>query len=158
MVDYRMATIADLTLLLEFVKEFHEGEQLPFDAQADRKALEDLLLNESLGQAWLIQQGHEAIGYILLTLGYSIEYRGKDAFVDEFYLRPAYRRQGIGTMTLAFAEEVCRALGVQALHLEADFENVDAQKLYHKVGYQRHDRFLMTKWLAETVPDSSVDA
>lgn len=157
MVDYRMATIADLTLLLKLVKEFHEGEQLPFDAQADGRVLENLLLKQSLGQVWLIQSGDEAVGYIVLTLGYSIEYRGQDAFIDEFYLRPAYRRQGIGTMTLAFAEEACRTLGVQALHLEVDFDNADAQRLYHKVGYQRHDRFLMTKWLAESVTEAGID-
>lgn len=157
MIDYQMATISDLTLLLELVKEFHEGEQLPFDAQADGRALENLLLKQSLGQVWLIQSGDEAIGYIVLTLGYSIEYRGQDAFIDEFYLRPAYRKQGIGTMTLTFAEEVCRTLGVQALHLEVDFDNADAQRLYHKVGYQRHDRFLMTKWLAESAPDVGID-
>lgn len=145
-ITHRMAAIADLTILLELVKEFH-ALGLPFDEQADRQALENLLTNESLGQVWLVQQDREVIGYIILTFGYSLEYRGRDAFVDEFYLRPNYREQGIGTKTLAFAEDICRSLGIQALHLEADFKNTDAQRLYRRVGYEAHDRYLMTKWL-----------
>ncbi|TAH15034.1 MAG: N-acetyltransferase [Oscillatoriales cyanobacterium] len=136
-VNYRVAAIADITLLLELVKEFHKKEQLEFDEKVDRDVLANLLADASLGQVWLIQQEDEAIGYIILTLGYSLEYRGRDAFIDEFYIRPNYRGQGIGTQTLAFAEDTCRVLGVQALHLEVDFE-----------GYQSHNRFLMTKNLA----------
>jgi GNAT superfamily N-acetyltransferase len=147
-INYRVAEISDLTLLLELVQEFHKIEKLAFDEKVDRDVLANLLADASLGQVWLIQQEDEAIGYIILTLGYSLEYRGRDAFIDEFYLRQKYRGQGIGTQTLAFVEDTCRVLGVQALHLEVDFENPDAQRLYHRVGYQPHNRFLMTKNLA----------
>jgi GNAT superfamily N-acetyltransferase len=147
-VNYRVVEIADLTLLLKLVQEFHETEKLAFDEEVDRDVLEKFLADSSLGQVWLIEQADEAIGYIILTLGYSLEYRGPDAFIDEFYLRSNYRGQGIGTQTLAFVEDACRVLGIQALHLEVDFENPDAQRLYHRVGYQRHQRFLMTKNLA----------
>lgn len=147
-INYRVAEITDITLLLELVKEFHEKEKLAFDEKLDGNALAIFLADGSWGQVWIIQQEDEAIGYMILTLGYSLEYRGRDAFIDELYLRPKHRGQGIGTQMLAFAEENCRVLGVQALHLEVDFENPDAQRLYHRVGYQRHHRFLMTKILA----------
>lgn len=147
-VNYRVAEISDLTLLLELVQEFHKTEKLAFDEKVDRDVLANFLADPSLGQLWLIQQEYEAIGYIILTLGYSLEYRGRDAFIDEFYIRSNYRGQGIGSQTLAFVEDACRVLGVQALHLEVDFENPDAQRLYRRVGYQLHKRFLMTKHFA----------
>jgi GNAT superfamily N-acetyltransferase len=144
-VNHRLAAIADLNLLLEMVREFHSHENLPFDEAIDRDILTHFLTNESLGQAWFILQADEAIGYIVLTLGYSLEYRGNNAFIDEFYIRPQYRGQGIGTQTLAFAEQACKVLGVRAIHLEADFKNLNAQRLYRRVDYQGHNRFLMTK-------------
>jgi GNAT superfamily N-acetyltransferase len=146
-INYRKAESADIKILLELVKEFHEHEQIAFDEKVDDDVLSNFLANDSLGQLWLIQQESEVIGYLILTLGYSVEYRGRDAFIDEFYLRPQYRKQGIGTKTLAFAEDACRVLGVQAIHLEVDFDNPDAHRLYDKIGYQRHNRFLMTKQL-----------
>ncbi len=145
---YRMAAIADCPVLLKLVKEFHELEHLPFDEQADSTALENILTDESLGRVWLIQQEDQVIGYVILTLGYSIEYRGRDAFIDELYLRPSYQGQGIGTKTLEFVEATCQSLGIQALHLEVDFTNTRAQQLYCKTGYKNHDRYLMTKWLS----------
>lgn len=81
-IHYRVVTIADLAVLLELVQEFHDLEHLPFDATIDRNVLSQFLTDESCGQAWLIQQDDEVIGYLVLTLGYSLEYRGKDAFID----------------------------------------------------------------------------
>lgn len=147
-INYQMAAIADLTVLMELVREFHQGEQLPYEETVDRKVLANFLADHALGQLWLIQLKGEVIGYILLRFGYSLEYRGRDALIDEFYLRSPYRRRGSGTQTLTFVEDACRGLGVQALHLEADFENPDAQRLYRKTSYQPHDRVLMTKLLA----------
>ena len=148
MINYQVAAIADLPILLELVQEFHEGERLHFDETLDREVLANFVADAALGQLWLIMLESDAIGYILITFGYSLEYRGRDAFIDEFYIRPPYRRQGLGTQTLAFAEKACRELGIQALHLEADFNNPDAQRLYHRTGYQPHKRVLMTKLLS----------
>jgi GNAT superfamily N-acetyltransferase len=146
-IHYRIAEISDLAILIELVREFRKNEKLPFDENIDSDVLKNFLADESLEKACLVQQEDEVLGYIILTLGYSLEYRGRDAFIDEFYIRPTHRGKGIGTQMLAFAEDACRELGVQALHLEVDFENSDAQRLYDRVAYQSHNRFLMTKTL-----------
>ncbi|WP_318730675.1 GNAT family N-acetyltransferase [Roseofilum sp. Guam] len=147
MINYRPAELTDLEIILQLVQEFHHSEKLAFDKKLDAQALEQLINDPSLGKLFLIQKDDEIIGYALLAWGYSLEFRGRDAFLDEFYLRPQYRQQGIGTQTLSFIEKTCQDLGIQAVHLEVDFENPDAQRLYNRVGYQRHHRFLMTKIL-----------
>jgi ribosomal protein S18 acetylase RimI-like enzyme len=38
-------------------------------------------------------------------------------------------------------------LGVHTLHLEVERKNVRAHHLYRKMGFEDHDRYLMTKWL-----------
>ncbi|MDJ1172329.1 GNAT family N-acetyltransferase [Roseofilum sp. BLCC_M154] len=147
MIHYRAAEQTDLEIILQLVQEFHHSEKLGFDEKLDAQALEELISDSSLGKLLLIQQDDEIIGYVIIAWGYSLEFRGRDAFIDEFYLRPQYRQQGIGTQTLSLVEKTCQELGIQALHLEVDFENPNAQRLYHRVGYQRHNRFLMTKIL-----------
>jgi diamine N-acetyltransferase len=101
--------------------------------------------DESLGHVWLISYEGEAVGSLVLTLGYSLEYGGRDAFIDEVYIRESHRGQGIGQHALTFAENVCRSLGVRALHLEVERENTTAHGLYRKAGFVDHDRYLMTK-------------
>jgi GNAT superfamily N-acetyltransferase len=48
--------------------------------------------------------GDETIGYIVLTLGDSLEYHGRDAFVDEIYIRESHRGKGIGAQAIKFVE------------------------------------------------------
>ncbi|OLE60250.1 MAG: GNAT family N-acetyltransferase, partial [Cyanobacteria bacterium 13_1_40CM_2_61_4] len=102
----------------------------PFDETTARSALEGIVRDRSLGRVWMIGDGRETFGYVVLTLGYSLEYRGRDAFVDELFIQASRRRQGIGTRALRFVEQACRDLGVRALHLEAERRNVAAQELY----------------------------
>jgi GNAT superfamily N-acetyltransferase len=144
---FRIATIADFNILLEFMREFYELEHLTFDEGTTPAALEQILNDDSLGRVWLIYWGNEEIGYVVLTLGYSLEFRGRDAFVDELYIRDGYRGQGVGTKTLQFVEDACGSLGVQALHLEVERKNTKAQSLYRREGFEDHDRYLMTKWI-----------
>jgi len=89
----------------------------------------------------------ELAGYLVLTFGYSLEFHGRDALVDELYVREAYRGRGAGTLSLAFVEEICRTEGIRALHLEVDRGNERARRLYHRAGYEDHDRYLLTRWL-----------
>jgi ribosomal protein S18 acetylase RimI-like enzyme len=137
----------DLELLLEFMEEYYHFDHLPFDRQKASMALSQLLKNDALGSVWLIQAGPATAGYVVLTHGYSLEYHGRDAFIDEIYLREAFRGQGCGRTAMNLvAEEACR-LGVQALHLEVERENRAAQAFYRKVGFGDHGRYLMTKRL-----------
>jgi ribosomal protein S18 acetylase RimI-like enzyme len=82
---------------------------------------------------------------VVLAFGYSLEYRGRDAFVDEIYIRASHRRRGIGTLTFAFLEQACRELGVRALHLEVEHHNTAARQFYRKLGFYDQERHLMTR-------------
>src|SRR4051812_10583951 len=50
-----------------------------FDEAAQREAVLGLIDDESLGCVWLIEEGDETVGYVVLTLGYSLEFHGRDA-------------------------------------------------------------------------------
>jgi len=142
---FYVATRTDLDSLLPLVQAYYEFDHLSFDECVARTALKNFIDDPTFGRIWLISVDSELVGYLILTLGYSIEYGGRDAFIDEVYIRAEYRGRGIGSQTISFAEEECRTLGVRALHLEVERENTNAQRLYRKVGFIDHDRYLMTK-------------
>lgn len=147
-ITFKIVDHLDTEILVQLIREFHEFEHLPFDEGTIRFVLAKLLKKDYLGRVWLIQQGRDALGYIVLTFGYSLEFLGRDAFIDELYIRESHRGQGIGTRALQFVQQVCPSLGIQALHLEVDRKNTAAKRLYRKVGFEDHDRYLMTKWIA----------
>jgi ribosomal protein S18 acetylase RimI-like enzyme len=118
-----------------------------FDEPVVRQVLRLFLMTADLGQAWIFFDGEIPVGYVVLTYGFSFEYHGRDAFIDELYVEPEYRRKGIGIRAMRFVEERARELGVNALHLEVDQGNEPAAELYRRTGYEDHARFLLTKWL-----------
>lgn len=146
-IRYRRADMLNLDRLLVLVSEFYAFEHLVFDLAKARKVLTDLIQNEEYGRIWLIMLDDVLIGYVVITLGYSVEYHGCDAFVDELFLREPYRGQGVGTQTLTFLEVECRQLKVKALHLEVLPENRRAYDLYHRLGYIDRQSSLLTKRL-----------
>jgi ribosomal protein S18 acetylase RimI-like enzyme len=128
--------------------EYYAEVGYPFDPVAARDCFAAIVRNPALGRVWLIDAGGEAAGYAVLAFGYSLEYRGLDAFVDDLYVVPARRGRGFGQQTLEAVEAAARELGVRALHLEVERENASAQALYRRRGFRDTDRRLMTKMLA----------
>lgn len=129
------------------MQEFYAVEHLPYDKKVAQDCLQEIIQNPALGHIYLIHIEENPVGYIVLTFGFSLEFHGRDALVDEFYIREAYRGKGIGTKTLEFIQNVCRQEGIHALHLEVDRGNIYAQELYRKSGFKDHDRYRLTKWL-----------
>ena len=121
----------------------------PFDEERRRRNWLAFVKDPSLGTAWIICDGERPIGYAVLTLGFSFEYGGRDAFLDELYVDKKYRGRGIGRETMEFVETEAREMGVNAVHLEATRGNEPALELYRRTGYVAHERFLMTKRLVD---------
>jgi len=147
-VAFKLADVSDIDLLIELMREFYELDHPALDKQAVRFALQQILSNDSFGKVWLIQADGTPIGYIVLTLGFSLEFHGRDAFIDEIYIRTQHRGRGIGRRAIQLAEGSCRSLGVRALHVEVERENTNAQGVYRKVGFEDQDSYLMTKYIA----------
>jgi ribosomal protein S18 acetylase RimI-like enzyme len=146
--EIREVRTRDFSALLCMMRKLAEQPpSLPFDEGKVRAALETFLSDSELGRAWLLHLGERSIGYVILTLGYSFEFQGRDAFIDELYIERECRRMGFGRRAIQFAEEKARSLGVNALHLEVDPNNDAAVELYRRAGYIDPGRRLMTKWL-----------
>ena len=143
------ATLADVPLLLDLMRLYYEYDGHPFVEKTARRGLERLLRDPSLGVAWVIYDAGEAAGYLVACFGFALEYAGRDAFIDEFYLRPEYRESGIGSRALSQAEEQLRDLGVKVIYLMVMPGNDRAEQFYRRAGYDDTGRLLLSKALVE---------
>jgi GNAT superfamily N-acetyltransferase len=129
---FRPASGSDVDVLLALRRAFCLHEDMAFDEGTVRAALENLLADGSLGKVWLVDVGNAVAGYVVLTLGFSLEFGGRDAFVDELYVEEPHRGKG---------------LGGRALHLEVDRQNGRARAVYEKAGFEDRNNYLLTKRL-----------
>jgi diamine N-acetyltransferase len=146
--QFRRAGELDAETLLEFMRAYYAFDGHGFDEAKARVALIALLRDANLGGVWLILDGSEPAGYIVLCYGYSLEWLGRDAFVDEFYLREEYRGRGWGRRAMEFVEEEAQSAGIRALHLEVVEGNEGAGELYRKIGFREHKSTFLSKWIA----------
>lgn len=144
---FRVAHESDAPLLLQFMRDYYAFDGHAFDESRARAALLAFLQDESFGRAWLICDGDAAVGYVVLTLGYSLEYLGRDAFIDEFFLAESHRSRGWGRKAMEFVEDYARSLGVRSIHLEVVQANDRALGVYRKLGFRDHEHHLMSKWI-----------
>ncbi len=146
-IQRRPAEHSDIDTLLVMMERFYAIDGYPFAKEKTRTSLTEFLSDNALGNIWIITDGTQPVGYIVLAVIYSFEFGGKNAFVDEFYLEPEYRGAGIGTQVM---EEICgeaEQLGIHALHLEVEHHNTAALALYRRFRFSDHHRVLMTRML-----------
>jgi ribosomal protein S18 acetylase RimI-like enzyme len=145
---FRRAGLPDAEAVLGHMRTYYAEDGYPFDPARANAALQGLLEDERLGEVWLACDGSgRALGYVVICLGWSLEYQGRDAFIDEVFVEPAARGKGLGRALVDHAIERCRALGVQALHLEVERTKAKTQDLYRSLGFADNDRRLMSKKL-----------
>lgn len=140
----RLASTDEVDLLVQLIGEFYAESGYPLDEAAARGAFTQLVTQPELGRVWLVLVVDEPVGYLALTFGFSLEYYGRDAFIDDFYIRPAHRNQGLGSAVLHQVLEEAHRLDVRAVHLEVERTNHRAQAVYAKHGFRDNDRQLLT--------------
>ncbi len=133
----------DLGRLEALVAAFHAEEGLDSSQETRRSGLAPLLEGIPHGAAYLIGPNRAPVGYVIISFGWSVEFGGMDAFLDEIYLRPAVRGRGIASETLHALPVALAGAGIRALHLEVDKDNEPAKRLYTRAGFTPRERYIL---------------
>jgi ribosomal protein S18 acetylase RimI-like enzyme len=144
---FRPATPNDVGAILQMMRGYYGEDHYPFVESEARAAALALINEPHLGRLWVACDGERVVGYVAATLGFSFEYRGREAFVDELFIAETHRGRGLGWEALRVAEAYCREMGVNAMHLEVERHRETALELYRRSGFEDYGRYLLTKWL-----------
>ena len=140
-ITLELAGPAQLEELLPLIAAYHAFEEVESSLEQRRSSVANLLQEKRLGEIWLIRKLDSVIGYIAVCYSYSIEFGGRDAFIDEFYVEAAERGKGIGSKMLAEVSALLRERDIVALHLEVDGANERAKSAYERAGFSSRDRY-----------------
>ena len=148
--EIRAASNADLEDVLGLMRAMQQEDPWsePFDEASVRRNLAEIIRNSVFGLLFVVGNSGESIAYLAVCFDYSLEYQGKGAWVDELFVSRSYRGQGIATRLLETAEKAAAEHGAKYLHLEVSHGN-PAIELYRRRGFVDHQRYLMTKRIAE---------
>lgn len=99
-------------------------------------ALRTLMVDASLGRAWLAQYRGEPVGFAVALYRHSIGYGGRVALLDDLYLVERMRGRGLGRRMLMALSADLEAFGLLQLHALAP-RNSAAASLYEGEGFLR---------------------
>lgn len=78
---------------------------------------------------YFISVDNECVGFVHLgSRGCEIDW------LEDIFVLPKYQRQGIGTRTIQIVEEMVKEYS-ESLYIEVASRNMNAIRLYHKIGY-----------------------
>ena len=147
----RLATDADVPALVALMAEFYAEAHFPLPAESAARAFAALLTAPPLGAVWLAELEGRAVGHVVLTTAFSMEYGGLRGFIDDLFVRPAARRRGIGAALLAAARAGALVRGLRALCVETGLAGHPARGLYTRAGYLDSEHALLVQPLAAPV-------
>lgn len=129
----RRATVPDAAQLAALLDRFNREFKVPSPGAPVLAArLARLLAGESV---FAQLAGEPAVGVALVTLRPNVWFDGPVALLDEIYVVPERRSQGIGTRLLKTVEQECISRGVRLLEINVDGEDTDARRFYERHGY-----------------------
>jgi GNAT superfamily N-acetyltransferase len=143
------ATLADVDRLLPLMTEFYQYFEYPFDASKHQRLITNFLANPQFGSLWLIRHEEQDAGYLALTYGFIFEFGGREARVDELYVRDAYRRSGLGRFALEQIQQNAQHLGLKTVTMQVESYNTRARQLYESLGFVDLGRATLT-WFPAT--------
>ena len=140
---------ADHARVEPMMRRFYAHFGYAYSPRVQGRPFRQLLADPRRGRAWRVLADGAPAGYVVLTLGWSIEYGGLVAMVDELFIETAHRGGGLGTWVLGQVKVKAMRLGVRRLFLEVESYNRRAKKLYARIGYDDRKRSLMSQSLGK---------
>lgn len=119
-------------------------EQTQYDShvlgERNRSVVADELSRHAVTDRLVIAtEDGEAIGFVMFALDRaSYEMDVTQGIIENLYVRPEFRNDGIGSELLATAERQLDKRGADTVVLEAMTENQAARRFYRRHGYDSH--------------------
>jgi GNAT superfamily N-acetyltransferase len=147
MLSIRNATAEDVPLILQFIRELAEYEKLAHEMVATP---EDLLRNGFSDRPYfhviVAEWDGQPAGFALYFYNYST-FRGRPGlYLEDVFVRPAYRGKGIGKTLLLYLARIAVAEGCGRFEWQVLDWNTAAINFYESLGART-----MKEWLTMRV-------
>jgi GNAT superfamily N-acetyltransferase len=134
--QYGPATIKELPQMVELLGVlFTDEAEFQPDADKQKRALEAILANPTIGRLFVAREGKRVVAMASLLYTVSTAEGGQAAGFEDLVVHPDERKRGIGEALLKVVVDHARAEGVLRITLLTDMQNERAQAMYRRVGF-----------------------
>lgn len=151
----RPALLDDAPALLRLIVALAEFEKLPPpDADAQQRLLTDAFGERPRFEPWLVWAPDcaEPVGYAIFLQTYSSFLARPTLYIEDIFVLPEFRRQGLGRAMLRKAVELAQERGCGRVEWTALDWNVNAQRVYEEsMGARRMSEWYLYRMTQEEI-------
>jgi GNAT superfamily N-acetyltransferase len=147
MLEIQTAQPADLAPIVQLLRTQLEEHDVVLTEQVLQRATQGLIEDHALGRILTARLSGALVGVAVISFLWTLEHGGPAAWLDEVYVEPSRRGEGIGRKLVEAAMQVARDSGCIALDLEVDAGHEAAERLYERMGFRRHRRVRWVRML-----------
>ena len=137
------AALADVDVVLGLLQAQFDDHAISWDEASLRSAVETMVSDIDKAVFLIARCAGLPVGLAAMPVCWTLEHGGKAIWLDELYVLPEYRNQGVGGKLMDAVEQTARELGCRAIDLEVEADHSRAENLYARHGFTRHNR---TRW------------
>ena len=148
--EIKCATIKDVPLILSFIKELAEYEKLLHEVVATEAILQETLFGEKAHAEVIIGYIDEQPVSIALFFHNFSTFLGRPGiYLEDLFVRPAFRGRGIGHKMLAYLAKLAKSRKCGRLEWWVLNWNKTAIEFYQRIGAKPMDEWTVYRLTSE---------
>lgn len=133
--ELREATIDDVPLILDFIRELAEYERLLHEVKADEDTIREGLFGQRrAAEAVIGSLNGDPACFALYFHNFSTFLGQAGIYIEDLFVRPAYRGRGLGRAVFAFLARLAKERGCGRLEWWVLDWNEPALRFYRSMG------------------------
>ena len=138
--NIQKATLNDLDALTELFDLYRLFYEQKSDLIGAKEFLQERLRNEE-SIVFIAYDEHDAVGFTQLFPSFSSVSMQRSWVLNDLYVKESARRRGVAEKLIKTAIDFAEETGAKGVLLETAEGNVNAQKLYEKIGFKRESSY-----------------
>ena len=134
------ATINDLNSVAELFDAYRVFYQQESNLEGARNFLKERLENED-SVVFIAYDEINPVGFVQLYPTFSSVSMKKSWILNDLFVHETARKKGFGEKLIKTAIEFAEETGAKGVSLETGNDNVNAQRLYEKIGFKKESNY-----------------
>ncbi|NLY91879.1 MAG: GNAT family N-acetyltransferase [Firmicutes bacterium] len=139
----RFAEIKDVPLILEFIKELANYEQMSNEVIATEENLKESLFERKMAEVIIGEYKSKPVAFALFFHSFSTFLGRPGIYLEDLYVKPEMRGKGIGTIMLSFLAKLCVERKCGRLEWSCLDWNAPAIEFYKQMGAKPMDEWTL---------------
>ena len=141
----------EVSTLYDLILEMASFEKLNNELTLNKEKLTRYIFEQKIVKADLLRENNELVGYLMYYYTFSSFTGSPSLYLEDIYIREAYRHQGYGTYCFKYLAKFALENGCERMDFVCLDWNKNAQNFYKKLGADAHHEWLLERITKENL-------